>query len=76
MSRTIDSRGHSSIQTQTMLMRECQFLLRSTLGFLRSSSAGYNVYIPTILHSHQKTTRSGHLIKWHTQGCNVDVAGL
>ena len=76
MSGTIGSRGHSSNQTQTMLKRECQSLLRSTLGFLRSSSAGYNVYIPTILHSHQKTTRSRHLKKWHTQGCNQDVAGL
>jgi len=30
MSRTTDSRGHSSIQTQTMLKRGYQFLLRST----------------------------------------------
>jgi len=76
MSRTIDSRGHSSIQTQTMLMRGYQFRPHNTLGFLRSSSAGYNVYIPTILHLIQKTTRSRHLKKWHTRGCNVDVAGL
>ena len=71
MSKTNGSRDRSSNQIQTMLKRECQFRLRSILGFLRNSSAGYNVYIPTILHSHQKTTRSGHFIKWHIHGCNA-----
>ena len=59
-SETIDNTGHSSIQTQTKLKRGYQFRPHNTLGFLRSSLAGYNVYIPTILHLHQKTTRSGH----------------
>ena len=38
MSRTTDSRGHSSIQTQTMCLRECQFRPHNILRFLRSSS--------------------------------------
>ena len=35
MSRTIDSKGHSSNQTQTMCLRVGWLLLRNTLGFRR-----------------------------------------
>ena len=58
MSRTTDSRDRSSNQTQTMLMRVLRFRPHNISGFLRNSSAGYNVYIPTILHRDIKTTRN------------------
>ena len=71
MNKTNGSKDRSSNQIQTMLKRECQFRLRSILGFLRNSSAGYNVYIPTILQRDKKTTTSGHFKKWHIHGCNA-----
>jgi len=58
MNKTNGSRDRSSIQTQTMLMRVLQFRPHNISGFLRNSSAGYNVYIPTILHPLHKTTRN------------------